>query len=170
MSVPGVPALKVVQAGVGEQVHIGGFGAAFKLYSRDTGGVVSIVEHQFSVGMITAPHMHSREDEYSIVLEGQIGFRSDDSEVVLGPGGYIVKPRGQMHAMWNADQVRGRMIEIIIPGGFENYFRELADMVAANASEPGAVAELAAKYGLTYGPPNWLDDIVKRYRLTPPTH
>jgi hypothetical protein len=71
MSVPGVPALKVVQAGVGEQVHIGGFGAAFKLYSRDTGGVVSIVEHQFSVGMITAPHMHSREDEYSIVLEGQ---------------------------------------------------------------------------------------------------
>jgi quercetin dioxygenase-like cupin family protein len=147
-----------------------GFGAAFKLYGRDTGGVVSIVEHPFGVGTITPPHMHSREDEYSIVLEGQIGFRSDDSEAVLGPGGYIIKPRGQMHAMWNAGDVPGRIIEIIIPGGFESYFRELADLLAADVSEPGAFAELAAKYGLNYGHPNWLNDIVERYRLTPPTH
>src|SRR5262245_10636895 len=170
MDVRWVPALKVVEPGAGEQVHIPGFGAAFKLYSQDTGGVVSILEHPFSVGMITAPHMHSREDEYSIVLEGQVGFRSDDSEVVLGPGGYIIKPRGQMHAMWNAGDRPGRMIEIIIPGGFENYFRELADLLAADASEPGALAELAAKYGLTYGRPNWMDDIVARYCLTPPSH
>jgi len=170
MDVPSVPPLTVVPPGAGEQVHIPGFGAAFKLYSRDTGGVVSIVEHPFNVGTITAPHMHSREDEYSIVLEGQIGFRSDDRVVVLGPGGYIIKPRGQMHAMWNAGHVPGRIIEIIIPGGFESYFRELADVLAAGASEPGAFAELAAKYGLTYGHPEWLDDIVRRYRLTPPTH
>jgi len=170
MEVPGVPALKVVQPGEGKRVPIPGFGATFKLYSQDTGGVVSIVEHPFSVGMITAPHMHSREDEYSIVLEGQIGFRSDDSEVVLGPGGYIIKPRGQMHAMWNAGDAPGRMIEIIIPGGFESYFRELSGLLAANVSEAGAFAELASKYGLTYGHPDWLDDIVARYRLTPPTH
>src|SRR5262245_66401674 len=123
MEVPGVPALAVVQPGAGEQVHIPGVGAALKLYSQDTGGVVSIVEHPFSVGMITAPHMHSREDEYSIVLEGQIGFRSDDSEVVLGPGGYIIKPRGQMHAMWNAGDVPGRIIEIIHHGRFDGYLR-----------------------------------------------
>jgi quercetin dioxygenase-like cupin family protein len=147
-----------------------GFGAAFKLYSRDTGGVVSIVEHPFDVGTITPPHKHSREDEYSIVIEGEIGFRSDDSEVVLGPGGYIIKPRGQMHAMWNASGVPGRIIEIITPGGFESYFRELATLLATDASEPGAFAELAAKYGLTYGHPDWLDDIVERYRLIPPTH
>jgi len=131
---------------------------------------VSIVEHPFNVGTITAPHMHSREDEYSIVLEGQIGFRSDDREVVLGPGGYIIKPRGQMHAMWNAGDGPGRIIEIIIPGGFESYFRELADLLAAGASDTVAFAELAAQYGLTYGHPEWLDDIVRRYRLTPPTH
>jgi len=170
MEVPGVPALAVVQPGGGERVPIPGFGATFKLYSQETGGVVSIVEHPFSVGTITPPHMHSREDEYSIVLEGQIGFRSDDSEVVLGPGGYIIKPRGQMHAMWNAGDVPGRIIEIIIPGGFESYFRELSALLAANVSEAGAFAELASNYGLTYGHPDWLDDIVERYRLTPPTH
>jgi hypothetical protein len=43
-------------------------------------------------------------------------------------------------------------------------------LLAADASEPGALAELAAKYGLTYGHLHWLDDIIERYRLTPLTH
>jgi quercetin dioxygenase-like cupin family protein len=63
--------------------------------SRDTGGALSIVEHPFPVGALVPPHLHTREDEYSIVTEGQIGFRSGDREVVLGSGGYITKPRGQ---------------------------------------------------------------------------
>jgi quercetin dioxygenase-like cupin family protein len=103
----------------GESVSIPGFGAVNKIYSRDNGREVAMVEHPFAVGLITAPHRHSREDETSIVLEGQIGFRSDDAEVVLGPGGYITKPRGQTHVMWNAGKVPGRIIELITPGSFE---------------------------------------------------
>src|ERR1035437_4277435 len=61
------------------------------------GGALSIVEHPFAVGALVPPHIHHLEDEFSIVLEGEIGFRSNDQEVVLGPGGYIVKPRGEGH-------------------------------------------------------------------------
>ena len=178
-----LPKVVVVPPGAGESVPIRGFGAVYKLYSRDNGGEVAIVEHPFAVGLITAPHRHTREDEHSIVLEGQIGFRSDADEVVLGPGGYITKPRGQMHAMWNAAQVPGRIIEVITPGGFESYFRELSELLtAARPNEPAgppgdaslhesrAFAELAARYGLTYGNPDWLDDVVARYGLNPPTH
>ena len=89
----------------------------FKLSSRTNGGEVSIVEHPFEVGLLTAAHQHTREDEHSIVLAGEIGFRSDESEVVLGPGGYITKPRGQMHAMWNAGSEPGRIIEITARAG-----------------------------------------------------
>jgi quercetin dioxygenase-like cupin family protein len=96
----------VVQPGEGEYVALPGFGAVFKLSSRTNGGEVSIVEHPFQVALLTAAHRHTREEEHSIVLAGQIGFRSDDSEVVLGPGGYITKPRGQMHAMWNRQRAR----------------------------------------------------------------
>ena len=35
----------------------------------------------------------------------------------LGAGGYIVKPRGELHSMWNAGAEPARMIEIISPGG-----------------------------------------------------
>jgi hypothetical protein len=47
-----------------------GFGAVFKLYSRDNNGEVAIVEHPFAVGAITAPHCHRREEEHSIALDG----------------------------------------------------------------------------------------------------
>ncbi|MFD8417613.1 cupin domain-containing protein [Streptomyces sp. NPDC059650] len=169
MNLSPIPPLAVIPPGEGHNVHIPGFGANFKLWGRDTHGAVSIVEHPFDVGMITAPHMHSREDEYSIVLEGEIGFRSDDAETVLGPGGYIVKPRGEMHAMWNAGDTPGRIIEIIVPGGFECYFRDLAELMAHSTTDRSAFTELADKYGLTYGHPDWLDDIVQRHGLTPPT-
>jgi quercetin dioxygenase-like cupin family protein len=171
----------VVQPGEGEYVALPGYGAVFKLSGMTNGGEVSIVEHPFEVGLMTAAHWHTREDEHSIVLAGQIGFRSDDSEVVLGPGGYITKPRGQMHAMWNAgdqpDQP-GRIIEIITPGGFENYFRELGELLVEHANDPVGKAlhelpefgDLADEYGLTYGTPVWLADIVHRYGLNPPSH
>lgn len=179
MSVPDGAVLKVVPVGDGEVVDIPGFGAVFKLTSSTTGGLVSIVEHPFPVGAITAAHRHANEDEHSYVLEGEIGFRSDDSEVVLGPGGYITKPRGQMHAMWNAGPAPGRIIEVIAPGGFENYFRELGELLTSGTAVPDPTAplhetaefaDLAKKYGLTYGTPDWLDDVVRRYGLSPATH
>ncbi len=168
----------VVQPGEGDTVELPGFGAVFKLWSRNNRGEVAIVEHPFAVGVLTAAHRHTREDEHSIVLAGEIGFRSDDSEVVLGPGGYITKPRGQMHAMWNAGSAPGRIIEVITPGGFENYFRELGELLVEHANDPAGpilhelpeFGALADKYGLTYGNPGWMDDIRQRYRLNPPSH
>ena len=58
----------------------------FKLFGEQTNGLVSIVEHPFPVGACVPPHLHTKEDEYSIVTEGEIGFRSGDREVVLGAG------------------------------------------------------------------------------------
>jgi quercetin dioxygenase-like cupin family protein len=168
-------ALTVVRPGEGESASMAGFGAVFKLRSETTGGLVAIVEHPFAVGLITAAHRHTNEDEHSLVVAGEIGFRSDADEVVLGPGGYITKPRGQMHAMWNAGDEPGRIVEVITPGGgFENYFRELSELLVtgtgSNLHETPEFNELASKYGLAYGSPGWMSDIVARYGLTPPSH
>jgi hypothetical protein len=97
---------------------------------------------------------------------------------VLGPGGYITKPRGQLHAMWNAGSTPGRIIEVITPGGFENYFRDLGELLVATSATPGLAplrelpefTELAVKYGLTYETPGWYAEIIQRYDLRPPSH
>lgn len=169
-SVHAATAVKVVEPGEG---HAGellpGVGVVFKIDGADTGGNLSIVEHPFAVGALVPPHVHTREDEFSIVLEGQIGFRSEDREVVLAPGGYIIKPRGEVHAMWNAGDTPARMIEVISPAGFERFFRELSDLTAAGPVELPTVVGLAEEYGLPDIPdPDWLPDIIARYGLTPP--
>lgn len=145
-----------------------GLGVVWKLDTGDTNGLVSVVEHPFDVGVLVPPHIHHREDEYSIVTQGEIGFRSGDREVVLGAGGYITKPRGEVHAMWNAGPVPARMIEIISPGGFEGFFRELAALVASGPPTPDARLEIAERYGLEFAEPSWLPDIIERFKLTPP--
>jgi quercetin dioxygenase-like cupin family protein len=162
------PPLTVVQPGEGRNGELGAIGVAFKLWGRDTGGVLSVVEHPFPVGALVPPHLHTREDEYSIVTQGEIGFRSGDREVVLAAGGYITKPRGEMHTMWNAGSVPARMIEIISPAGFEDFFRELADIIAEGPPHDGQVPALGERYGLQFGEPDWLPEIISRFNLTPP--
>jgi quercetin dioxygenase-like cupin family protein len=155
--------------GGGAEGFLGSIGVVFKLWGEDTDGSISIVEHPFPVGALVPPHLHTREDEYSIVTEGEIGFRSGDREVVLGPGGYITKPRGELHAMWNAGAVPARMIEVISPAGFEHFFREVSELLAdGQPPDPDAMPALAARYGLQMGRPAWLPDLVERYGLTPP--
>jgi quercetin dioxygenase-like cupin family protein len=157
-----------VQPGDGDSGTLGTIGVQFKLWGRDTGGAVAIVEHPFEVGALVPPHLHTREDEYSIVTQGEIGFRSGDREVVLGPGGYITKPRGELHTMWNAGSEPARMIEVISPAGFENYFREMVDLFADGPPQFDDIVTLAGKYGLQFGRPDWLPGLISRYGLTPP--
>ena len=157
--------LKVVQPGEGRAGRLGpGVGVHFKIDGADTGGALSVVEHPFDVGALVRPHVHTREDEISIVLEGEIGFRSEDQEVVLGVGGYIIKPRNQVHAMWNAGSTPARMIEIISPAGFEGFFRGFADLNDAGPIDPAAVAGLAEQFGLPYADPDWLPDVDRALR------
>lgn len=163
------PQLKVVQPGEGDAgVLAPGVGVQFKIDAEDVGGRVSVVEHPFDVGALVPPHVHHLEDEVSIVIEGRIGFRSEDREAVLAEGGYIVKPRGEVHAMWNAGDVPARMIEIITPAGFDKFFRELAGMNASGQPQMAHIAELAARYELPFVEPDWIGEVIERYGLNPP--
>jgi quercetin dioxygenase-like cupin family protein len=159
--------LTVVQPGDGREGSLGSIGVVFKLFGEQTNGLVSVVEHPFPVGALVPPHLHTQEDEYSIVTEGAIGFRSGDREVVLESGGYITKPRGELHTMWNAGGTPARMIEIISPAGFEHFFWGMADSFAAGPPDPEYLAQLAEKHGLIFGDAPWLPDLIERYALTP---
>lgn len=162
-------AVKVVQPGEGDRgVLMPAVGVVFKIDGRDSGGALAIVEHPFEIGGLVPPHVHHHEDEFSIVLEGQIGFRSDDEEVVLGPGGYIVKPRGQVHAMWNAGTTPARMIEVISPAGLDELFRSVVELTERGEAEMSKIVELTDSYDVPLAQPDWLAGVVERYKLSVP--
>jgi len=162
-------AVKVVQPGEGHRGGLmPGVGVVFKIDGRDSGGALAIVEHPFEVGGLVPPHVHHHEDEFSIVLEGQIGFRSDNDEVVLGPGGYIVKPRGQVHAMWNAGATPARMVEVISPAGLYELFRSVVELTERGVAEMSKIVDLTDGYDVPMAQPDWLADVVERYQLPVP--
>ena len=159
--------LTVVEPDGPDDTLVPGFTASTRLTGAQTGSI-SIVEHTFAPGSLVPPHRHTREDEISYVVAGEIGFRSDDREVSLRAGGYIVKPRGELHAMWNASSDPARMIEIISPSGFERYFVDLAEAIAAAGGQrdPATVGAVAARYGLEFDF-SWVPGLVERHGLTP---
>jgi quercetin dioxygenase-like cupin family protein len=157
--------LAVVQPDSREVTLVSGFTATVKLAASETGGI-SIVEHTFDPGVLVPPHIHTHEDEISCVISGEIGFRSNGREVSLGAGGYIVKPRGELHSMWNAGMTPARMIEIITPAGFEKYFMELAEATAAAGGrpDPSVIAPIAERFGLSFDFAE-VPDLVARHQL-----
>jgi mannose-6-phosphate isomerase-like protein (cupin superfamily) len=130
-----------------EFLDLGSFGVRFLARAADTGGALSVVEHPIPPRMLAAPlHRHSREDEYSYVLEGRMGAQLGTRVVVAEAGSLVFKPRGQWHTFWNAGDGPCRVLEIIAPGGFEEMFAEMGADPEAMVGE--AAAAMDARYGL----------------------
>lgn len=142
----------IVPPDAGETVWLMGLGARYIISGERTDGRLSIVEHPIKPKSLAAPmHTHSREDEISFVIEGRIGVRIGEQVVVAGPGTTVFKPRGVPHAFWNAGDDPARVLEMITPGGFEGYFREMSALLAASSTgmpDPQQAGALFAKYGL----------------------
>ncbi len=121
-------------------------GDRFLIDSREWGGRFALVEHRLPPKVLAAPvHKHTLEDEFSFVIEGSVGARFGDEEVVAGPGDLVFKPRGEWHTFWNAGQAAARLLEIISPGGLEELFRRL-DQLPGELS-PEELREKAGSYG-----------------------
>ena len=141
----------------GRAWDLGSLGVRFMIWGAESGGAVSLVEHPIPPRTLVAPlHRHSREDEYSYVLEGRMGAQLGDDVVVAEVGDLVFKPRNQWHTFWNAGDAPCRILEIISPAGFEHFFDELgAAMAAANAPNPGAVlagSDLPMRYAIEFQP------------------
>ena len=135
--------------GAGERVDLGGLGVRFMIDGETAGGGFSLVEHPIAPRALAAPlHRHANEDEYSYVIEGRVGVQLGDEVLEAGPGDLVFKPRGVPHAFWNAGDEPARLLEVISPAGFENYFRELAPLLGASEPDEAAIGEVVARYEL----------------------
>ena len=128
----------------------------------------SLVEHPMSPRALAAPlHKHTREDEYSYVLEGRMGALLGEEVVEAGPGDLVFKPREQWHTFWNAGDEPCRILEIISPAGFEDFFAELVELGGATGAGPEALAALCTRYALDMDPES-VPGLVERFGVVFP--
>jgi mannose-6-phosphate isomerase-like protein (cupin superfamily) len=83
----------------------------FHRTSRETGGETVQVETVVRPGgFVAAAHVHPYQSERFEVLEGQVGLRFGDRELVVGPGEVATVRPGTPHRFWNAGQGEARFL------------------------------------------------------------
>jgi mannose-6-phosphate isomerase-like protein (cupin superfamily) len=160
-----VTGAKVVVPNNGREGFLGSIGVRFMIDGSDAAQRFSLVEHPMSPRSLAAPlHLHTREDEYSFVLQGRMGALLGDEVLEAGPGDLVFKPRNQWHTFWNAGDEPCRILEIISPAGFERFFEELVDMGGVTQADPEALAQLNERYGVEMQPET-VPELLERFGL-----
>jgi quercetin dioxygenase-like cupin family protein len=157
------PAAKLVEPGQGKTIMLFAVRFDYKVTSADSGGALAALEVTIPPRTLVKPHNHSREDEFTVVLAGTVGARVGDRVVEAGAGASMVKPRGTPHAMWNLGPEPARVLEVVSPGGLEDYFEELAPVLRAKAP-PSEYDALAERYGLTIQN-DWIEELERTYQV-----
>ena len=100
-------------------------------------------------------HVHSREDEWFYVLDGELVFEIDSERATVGPGGSVWLQRGVVHRYQNFTDRDARLLIVTAPGGFHGFFVELSAATPPGGLPPLEVlGNLGEKYGITtLGPP-----------------
>jgi mannose-6-phosphate isomerase-like protein (cupin superfamily) len=156
---------RVLGPAEGKAGFLGTIGVRFMVDGVESSEGFSLVEHPMSAYALAAPlHRHTREDEYSFVLEGRVGALLGDEALEGGPGDFIFKPRNQWHTFWNAGREPARILEIISPAGFEQFFAELAELGGITNADPQTLGALSERYGLEMNPES-LPELVQRFEL-----
>jgi mannose-6-phosphate isomerase-like protein (cupin superfamily) len=156
---------RIVGPNDGARGFLGSIGVRFMIDGSESGGGFSLVEHPMSPRALGAPlHRHKNEDEYSYVTQGRVGAMLGEHVVEAGPGELIFKPRNQWHTFWNAGDTPARILEIISPAGFENYFAELVALGGSRIASAEALRALAQRYSLEVNPQS-IPELLERFGL-----
>ena len=129
---------------------LGKLGARLDISRAENEANVAIVEHTLPPHTLAAPlHRHSREDELSYVLEGEMTVLADDELTTVPAEESVVKGRGVWHTFWNAGDEPLRFLEIIAPGEFSEFFEEISRIYPFDPTDEEALArfgEICERY------------------------
>jgi mannose-6-phosphate isomerase-like protein (cupin superfamily) len=140
------------------------------LESLTTAGSLCIFEQRVGPYLLGVPHTHTHEDQVVYVIEGEIGHRIGDEDLVAAAGSVVFKPRGVSHAVFNRTAKPARMLEISVPGRIMEYF-DAVDALVRSAEGPSqpVVNQLAQQYGLSFEY-DLISEIEKQHGVLWPGH
>jgi quercetin dioxygenase-like cupin family protein len=132
-----------------ERLVFGPVTVVVRVTADQTGGALSVMEEV--PPMVDTPlHVHSREDELFYILDGEHIITLGNEEHRLGPGEFLFAPRGIPHAQRRVEPGVGHEMLIFSPGGFEQFFRDLAEAERNGTLGPDAYAAASERAGIAW--------------------
>lgn len=119
--------------------------------SGDTAQIFSVVELATQPGQGVKVHVHDHEDELVYVVEGEIEVTLGDQSMRATAGVLALLPRGIPHGFLNIGDKPSRVLDVILPGKFDQYFVELHNLYDdSGKADDAKLNALAEKYGIRY--------------------
>jgi quercetin dioxygenase-like cupin family protein len=156
-------AVEPIVAGPGEGEAYWAFGtlSVVKSSAESSGGAVTVIDTLAPRGAGSPLHVHSREDEWFYVVEGELTFWVGGRVAVAPAGTFVFGPKGIPHTFMVSSE-QARFLLVAQPAGFEKFMRTVGEPAARleippPATEPPdveALTKVAASFGMdVIGPP-----------------
>ncbi|WP_055586719.1 cupin domain-containing protein [Streptacidiphilus griseoplanus] len=128
------------------------------LDSQATEGQLTVGRFRVDKGVAAPFHMHTREDEVFMLINGSALLWAGDEQMEMTEGGIVYLPRNIPHS-YRITSDTADLLMIATPGGIEGMFRHAGRDVRTPRPEdfkldPVKMAEAADMYGqVVLGPP-----------------
>ncbi|MBX3011236.1 MAG: cupin domain-containing protein [Caldilineaceae bacterium] len=137
----------------GEVLTIGGVSVTIKVSGTETAGAFALYESIVPPHFAGSPaHLHLHATATFYMVSGVLAFTLAEETVMVRQGGIVRVPPGLLHKFWNPTATPATYLTYLSPAGFEQYFVELAALMANEATWPPAdaskVTALHKKYEL----------------------
>ncbi len=123
----------------GRRIGVVGDLYRFLATGEETNGKYATFEAIVPPGSGPPPHIHSREEESFLVLEGEMTFQLGEDRFVACEGTFLNIPVGSLHCFKNESHKTARLLISVAPAGLEK-------MIAIAESRPS---------GRTFGHPHF---------------
>ena len=142
------PSPAIVQPGAGKDLHAFGDILTVMLGGEQTGNQLSVLFGVTPPGGGLPLHVHYREDELFLVVEGRISYFVNGEWTEVGQGGVVYLPRDIPHRYRNVGETPSRQWVITTPSGFEVFFSRCAEEFAkAGGPDMGRILEIMSEHG-----------------------
>lgn len=98
-------------------------------------------------------HVHHEQDDTIMVVEGKLRVQVGEEFVDLTAGDLVSVPKGVAHTFANLEREPARVINVMIPGGFDLALEEMSALPPGPPS-PELLDEMSARHRVEFvGPP-----------------
>lgn len=109
--------------GEGEALWFNGGPGVLKATGDQTEGRYGAMELLAPKGFASPLHIQRQEDEFFVVLSGEVRVQHGDKVIEAVAGSFVYGPRGVAHA-FHVDSAEARILLSFGPAGVEGFFRE----------------------------------------------
>jgi quercetin dioxygenase-like cupin family protein len=145
----------------GEALWFNGGLGVLKATGNQTEGRAAVMELLAPKGFASPLHIHRNEDEFFVVLSGEVRVQHGENVIEAVAGSLVHGPRGVPHA-FRVDSEEARLLLFFGPAGVEGFFRDAGKPARSLALPPAdeqfldreALMEIGNRYHQEFvGPP-----------------